>query len=92
MSPETQRNEKNECISVPGIIVPVIVVESPEFSMSKGITWQVDMDNRKLGELGYNMNIGRDLLQALKVVIYFEYQVLKWDDTSIPMNITKLSK
>ena len=64
----------------------------PEFSTSKDITWQVDMDSGKLEELGYDMIIGRDLLQALKVVIDFEYQVIKWDDVSIPMNRTKLSK
>ena len=38
------------------------------------------------------MIIGRDLLQALKVIIDFEYQVIKWDDVSIPMNRTKLNK
>ena len=64
----------------------------PEFSMSKDITWQVDMDSGKLEELGYDMIIGRDLLQALKVVIDFEYQVIRWDDVSIPMNRTKLAK
>ena len=42
--------------------------------------------------LGYDMIIGRDLLQALEVVIDFEYQVIKWDDVSIPMNRTKTSK
>ena len=29
------------------------------------------------------MIIGRDQLQALKVIIDFEYQVIKWDDVSI---------
>ena len=33
---------------------------------SKDITWQVDMDSGKLEELGYDMIIGRDLLQALR--------------------------
>ena len=32
------------------------------------------------------MIIGRDLQQAIKVAIDFEYQVIKWDDVSIPMN------
>ena len=50
------------------------------------------MDSGKLEELGYDMIIGRDLLQALKVIIDFEYQVIRWDDVSIPMNRTKLSK
>ena len=46
------------------------------------------MDSGKLEELGYDMIIGRDLLQALKVVIDFEYQVIKCDDVGIPMNRT----
>ena len=50
------------------------------------------MDSDKLEELGYDMIIGMDLLQFLKVVIDFEYQVIKWDDVRIPMNRTKLSK
>ena len=31
-------------------------------------------------------------LQALKLIIDFEYQVIRWDDVSIPMNRTKLTK
>ena len=50
------------------------------------------MDSGKLEELGYDMIIVRDLLQALKVIIDFEYQVIRWDDVSIPMNRTKLTK
>ena len=60
--------------------------------MSKEITWEVDMDSGKLKEIGYDMIIGRDLLQAHKVVIDFEYQVIRWEDVSIPMNRTKLAK
>ena len=33
------------------------------FFTSKDITWQVDMDSGKLEKLGYDMIIGRDLLQ-----------------------------
>ena len=40
------------------------------------------MDNGKLEELSYDMIIGRDLLQALKVIIDFEYQVIRWDDVN----------
>ena len=60
--------------------------------MSKDITWQVDMDSGKFEELGYDMIIGRDLLQIPSVIIDFEYQIIKWDDVSIPMNRTKLTK
>ena len=40
----------------------------------------------------HEMIIGRDFLQSLKVVIDFEYQVIRWEDVSIPMNRTKLAK
>ena len=50
------------------------------------------MDSRKLEELDYDMIIGRDLLQALKAIIDFESQAIEWDDVSISMNRTKLSK
>ena len=60
--------------------------------MSKDIIWQVDMDSGKLEELGYIMIIVRGLLQVFKVVINFEYQVIQWDDISIPIKWTKLSK
>ena len=50
------------------------------------------MDSGKLEELGYDMIIGRNLLQVLEVIIDFEYQVIRWDDVSIPMNRTKLTK
>ncbi len=35
------------------------------------------------------MIIGRDLLHALNVIIDFEYEVIQWDNVSIPMNRTK---
>ena len=50
------------------------------------------MDSRKLEGLCYDMIIVRDLQQILKAVIDFGYEVIKWDDVSIPMNRTKLSK
>ena len=52
----------------------------------------MDIDQGKLEELGYYMIIDRDLLQALKMTIYFECQVLKWEGTSIPTNKTNLAK
>ncbi len=41
-----------------------VTFKLPEFSISKEITWHVDMDSRRLEEFGYDMIIGRDLLQA----------------------------
>ena len=62
--------------------ITTLTTKWPEFSTSKDITWQVDMDSGKFEELVYDMIIGRDLLQALEVVIDFEYQVIKWDNIS----------
>ena len=68
----------------------ILIFKLLEFSTPKDITWQVDMDSWKLEKLSYGMIIGRDLRTALNVVIDFEYQVIRWDDVSIPMNKTKL--
>ena len=63
-----------------------------EVSTSKDIIWKVDTDSGKLEELVYGIIIGRNLLQALNVVIDFEYLVIKWDGVSISTNGTRLSK
>ena len=70
----------------------ILTFKLPDFSTSKDITWQVDMDSGKLEELGCDMIIGRNLVQVLNIVIDFEYQVIRWDDVSIPMNRTKITK
>ena len=44
-----------------------------------------------MGKLGHGMIIGRDLLQSVKTIIDFEYQVIKWEDTSVPTNNAKLA-
>ena len=49
------------------------------------------MDGGSLTELGYDMIIGRDLLKALKMIIDFKHDVIKWEDSQIPMNRTKLA-
>ena len=61
------------------------------FSSPKAISWQIDPDKGRLERLGYDMITGRDLLQALKIIIFFEYQVIKWEDTNILLNEFKLS-
>ena len=53
---------------------------------------EMDMDNGKLEELGYDMIIGRDLLLSLGMIIDFKYSVIRWEDNNIPMNRTKLAK
>ena len=55
------------------------------------ITWDCDTDDASLTELGYDMIIGRDLLKALKMIIDFEHEVIKWEESQIPMNRTKLA-
>ena len=39
-----------------------VTFKLPEFSSSKEISWQMDIDQGKLEELGYDMIMGRDLL------------------------------
>ena len=43
------------------------------------------LNKRKLDDVVYDMINGRDLLQYLKIIIDFEYQVIKWENTSVPM-------
>ena len=64
----------------------------PEFSTSKKITWNFVSDAGRLDSLGYDMIIGRDLMTSLKMIIDFEYQVLRWENIGIPMNRNKQSK
>ena len=73
--------------------ITTLILKLPESSTSKDIiTQKVDIDGGKLEELSCNiMIIGRNLPQALKVTIDFEYQVIKQGDTSIPMNRTKFT-
>ena len=64
----------------------------PEFSTSKKIPWNFVSDAGRLDSLGYDMIIGRDLMTSLKMIIDFEYQVLRWENIGIPMNRNKQSK
>ena len=64
----------------------------PELSTSRDITWQEDIDSGKLEYISYDMIIDRDLLHAIKIIIDFDYQVIKWDDVRIPKNQTKSNK
>ena len=49
------------------------------------------MDDASLIELGYDMIIGWDLLKALNLIINFEHEVIKWEDSQILMNRSKLA-
>ncbi len=53
----------------------LLLLNSHNFPHLRTSLGRIDIDIGKLGELGYDMIIGRDLLQALKMTIYFEYQV-----------------
>ena len=51
------------------IVLDIDLFKLPEFSMSKDMTFQVDMDGGKLEDLDFDMIIVRDLLQAPKVIV-----------------------
>ena len=53
----------------------LLLLNSQNFPHLRTSLGRIDIDIGKLEELGYDMIIGRDLLQALKMTIYFEYQV-----------------
>ena len=58
----------------------------PQFTTSKDITWRVAVDDTP-GDRRYNMIIGKDLLQALKMDILWSTGQLKWEDITITMRL-----
>ena len=50
----------------------------------------MDLEKGILDKLSYDMVIGRDLLHALKIITNIEYWVINQEDTSVPMNKSKL--
>ena len=57
-----------------------------DFSTQKKVTWTFHVDSStRSTACGYDMIIGRDLLRKLGIDIKFSSEMLKWDDTEIPM-------
>jgi len=54
----------------------------PELSETKIITWKLHIFKNTLK---YNLIIGRDLLQALGILLDFKNQTITWDEITIPM-------
>jgi len=54
----------------------------PELSETKIITWKLHVFKNTLK---YDLIIGRDLLQALGILLDFKNQTITWDEITIPM-------
>jgi hypothetical protein len=58
----------------------------PEFSESKILHWEFHLDPEKESQgTGYDMIIGRDLMQALGVIIDYKTLTVSWEDIRIGM-------
>ena len=55
----------------------------PEFSDTKLINWNFNIFQQK--NIGYDIIIGRDLMQALKIDISFQNETICWEGIEIPM-------
>lgn len=63
-----------------------LTLELTEFFNSKNVAWSMDINNRKLEEVGYNMIFKNDLLFSLDMIIDFKYSVIYWGE-NIHMNM-----
>ena len=64
----------------------LIELTLPEFSTSKTIPVKVHVDDRTNPvEAQYDMIIGTDLMEKLKIDLTFSKQIITWDNVSIPM-------
>ncbi len=70
--------------------VSTIYFNLPEFSESKIITWDFHITEKN--NLGYDMIIGRDLMQELGMDLVFSENVVTWEGTKIPMRDFKRLK
>ena len=61
-----------------------------EFSDSKIINWKFDITDSK--DLGYDIIIGRDLMQALGISLCFKENIISWEGNDIPMRDFKQLK
>ena len=61
----------------------VVHFSLPEFSPTRTIAW--DMHVGTLDNIQYDMIIGNDLLESLKIDIKYSTSTIEWDDMEIPM-------
>ena len=58
----------------------------PDFSDSKRLTWQFHIDEDDSDEgVGYDMIIGRDLMNKIGILLDFEEKQIRWEGDSISM-------
>ena len=58
----------------------------PEFHQTKEISWACHVDDTATARTSqYDMILGRDLLEALGLIINFHDHTMTWDEATIPM-------
>ena len=64
-----------------------------EFAGNTNIVHRFDLDENKVLGIGYDMIIGRDLLNDLNIDVRFSDNTIKWEDQLVPMkSFVKLYK
>ena len=61
-----------------------LTITFDEFGRSTKINHAFNLDENKDG-IGYDMIIGRDLLNELKIDVRFSDGIIKWEDQVVPM-------
>ena len=56
-----------------------------EFSESRDITWKFHVIPDANNAMPYDMIIGRDLMQSLKMDVLYSENTVVWDDLRLPM-------
>ena len=58
----------------------------PEFSHNKTITWNVHVDEHTApADAQYDMIVGTDLMEELRIKIDYNGRHIEWDDVIVPM-------
>ena len=91
--PSNARLERNETqYKVAGSIfetkhIAKVQFTLPQFSTSKIITWKCAIDESDSPDsgIGYDMIIGRDLLNELGIDLSFKTKTISWDEMVVPM-------
>ena len=65
-------------------------IELPEFSDKKIITWNFSVADTS--KIGYDLIIGRDLMNKLEMNISFENKTISWEGNEVPMRDYKKLK
>ena len=81
------KKRKNKYFTGSGTLITTVEVDIhfnlTEFSAKKLITWKVSVTDSE--NLGYDLILGRDLMDELKIDVLFSRKVINWEGIEIPI-------